>query len=256
MFDLTGKVCVVSGGSRGIGLGMAEGLLMQGAAVQIWGTSAERNADACRHLEAFGAHVSSQVIDVTDEAQVVAGMQAAQSAFGRIDTVIANAGGSFRSPSFVETNSEDWHQTIALNLDGAFWTLREATRHMVERAKAGDLGGSLIGTASMGALFGTPRVQAYGAAKAGLISMLKGIAVEYARYGIRANAILPGWIATDLTDQHQSNEKFNDQVIGRVPMRRWGGPADFRGVAVYLASDASSFHTADALLLDGGYTAY
>ena len=127
---------------------------------------------------------------------------------------------------------------------------------MVERAKDGDPGGSLMVTASMAAVEGAARNQAYAATKGGVISMVKATAVELARYGIRANSILPGWIATDMTSNAQGDDKFEENVIKRVPVRRWGKPEDFGGIAVYLASDASSFHTGDTLLVDGGYSIF
>jgi NAD(P)-dependent dehydrogenase (short-subunit alcohol dehydrogenase family) len=145
---------------------------------------------------------------------------------------------------------------MALNLDGVFWTLREAAKHMVERSKAGDPGGSLIGIASLAAIEGAARNEAYAATKGGVISMMKSIAVEHARYGVRANAILPGWIATDMTAGAQGNDTFTTKVISRVPARRWGEPADFGGVAVYLASDASSYHSGDTFVIDGGYAIF
>ena len=145
---------------------------------------------------------------------------------------------------------------MAVNLDGVFWTFREACKHMKERANRGDPGGSLVVTSSVSAVHGAPRNQAYAATKGAVIPMIRGIAVEYARYGVRANAILPGWIATDMTAGAQQNETFNAKAIGRVPMRRWGEPEDFGGIAVYLASDASRFHTADTFVIDGGYTVF
>ena len=255
-FDLTGKVSLVTGGNRGIGLGMAEALAQAGSDIVIWGSNAERNAEAEKTLKAHGVRVLIQTVDVGEESQVVAGMAEAEAKMGRLDTVIANAGIGRGAPSFVDMTTEIWRTNMRVNLDGAFWTLREACRSMVARAKAGDPGGSLMATASLGALQGAARNQAYTATKGALMPMLKGIAVEYARYGIRANAVLPGWIATDMTGAAQSNDKFNDAVISRVPMRRWGRPDEFGGVAVYLASDASSFHTGDILLLDGGYSCF
>ena len=127
---------------------------------------------------------------------------------------------------------------------------------MVERAKAGDPGGSLVVTSSTSAIHGAPRNEAYASTKGAVIAMIRGLAVEYARYGVRANAVLPGWTRSDMTAAAQKWDKFNDQVIGRVPMRRWGEPEDFSGIAVYLASDASRFHTGDSFVIDGGYTIF
>ena len=255
-FDLTGKVALITGGNRGIGLGMAEGLAAAGADIVIWGSNAERNAEAQKRLAAHSVRVLIQTVDVGEEDQVVEGMAAAEKAMGRIDTVIANAGIGRSAPSFAEMTTEIWRQNMRVNLDGAFWTLREACKSMVSRAKAGNPGGSLVVTASMGALQGAARNQAYTATKGALLPMVKGIAVEYARYGLRANAILPGWVATDMTGALQSHDKFNQSVIARVPVRRWGQPEEFAGIAVYLASDASSFHTGDIIIIDGGYLSF
>ena len=153
-------------------------------------------------------------------------------------------------------DTETWRKNMSVNLDGAFWTLREATKSIVTRAKAGDPGGSLVGVASLAAIEGAARNEAYAATKGGLISMLRGIAVEHARYGIRANAILPGWIATDMTQAAQDAPAFTEKVIPRIPARRWGEPADFGGMAVYLASDASAYQSGTTIVIDGGYSIF
>ena len=145
---------------------------------------------------------------------------------------------------------------LSVNLDGVFWTLRESARHMVERSKDGDTGGSLVGIASLAAIEGAARNQAYAATKGGVISMIKACASEYGRYNIRANAILPGWIATDMTSQAQAAPAFAEKVIPRVPIRRWGEPEDFGGMAVYLASDASAYTTGTTMIIDGGYSMF
>ncbi len=255
-FDLTGKVALITGGNGGIGLGMAEALAQAGADISIWGARAEKTAEAHKKLESYGVKVHSLVADASDEAQVVKGMAESIEALGRVDFVCANAGRGKGAASFTEMTTETWRYNTSLNLDGAFWTLREAAKHMVERAKMGDPGGSLTVTASLAAREAAARNQAYAATKAGVIAMMRGIAVEYARYGIRANSILPGWIATEMTAGAQGNDKFTTNVITRVPMRKWGEPEDFGGIAVYLASDASRFHTGDEFLIDGGYAIF
>ena len=256
-FDLTGKVALVTGGNRGIGYGMAEALAASNAHVAIWGRKEAANKEAVEALSKLGAgDVKAWSVDVADETAVVDAMKATVDAFGRVDTCIANAGVGFGASSFMDMTTETWNKNMAVNLDGAFWTLREATKHITERAKAGDPGGSLVGVASLAAISGAARNQAYAATKGGLISMLKAIAVETARYGVRANAILPGWIATDMTETAQNTEVFQTKVISRVPARRWGEPKDFGGVAVYLASDASSYHSGDTFLIDGGYNIF
>jgi len=193
-------------------------------------------------------------VDVSDETAVREGMAEAVRQMGRIDTVVANAGIGGGASSFADFPTETYRRVLAVNLDGVFFTFREACKHMVERADGGDkAGGSLVVISSLSAYDGAPRNEAYAATKGAVISMIRAIAVEHARYGVRANAVLPGWIATDMTAGAQGNDKFNDAVIRRVPVRRWGQPADFGGIAVYLASDASAFHTGDSFLIDGGY---
>ena len=255
-FDLTGKVALITGGNGGIGLGMAEALAQSGADVVVWGTNERKNADAEASLKAHGRKVLVRKVDVADERAVVEGMREAVAEMGRVDTVIANAGVGGGARSFAEFPTETYRRVLSVNLDGVFFTLREACRHMVERAEKGDPGGSLVATSSLSAIDGAARNEAYASAKGAVISMIRAIAVEHARYGVRANAVLPGWIATDMTEGAQHNDKFNEQVIRRVPFRRWGEPADFGGIAVYLASDASAFHTGDNFLIDGGYAIY
>lgn len=256
-FNLSGKVALVTGGNRGIGFGMAEALAASGADVAIWGRDMPKNAEAEAALAAHGVKAKAYAVDVTDEAAVVAAMAQTATDFGRIDSVFANAGVGYGAPSFVEMSTEVYRKTLAVNLDGVFWTLREACRHMVERHKSGDrAGGSLVGVASLAAIEGAARNEAYAATKGAVISMMKSIAVEHARYGVRANAILPGWIATDMTAMAQAAPAFAEKVIPRVPARRWGQPEDFGGVAVYLTSDASSYHSGDLFVIDGGYAIF
>ena len=255
-FDLTGKVALVTGGNGGIGLGMAEGLAQAGAKVAIWGQNPEKNAKAEERLRAHGGEVLVQKIDVADEAAVVAGVAEVIKTLGRLDFTAANAGVGGGAP-FDQMTTEKWRRVTTVNLDAVFWTFRESVKHMIERANAGDPGGSLLVTSSTSAIHGAPRNEAYASTKAGVLAMIRGLAVEYARYGVRANAVLPGWIATDMTQGAQDNDKFNEQVIlKRVPLRRWGAWEDFAGIAVYLASDASGFHTGDSFVIDGGYTVF
>ena len=255
-FDLTGKVALVTGGNRGIGLGMADAMAQAGAGVVIWGRRESLNKETAAQLEKHGTKVLAQTVDVADETAVAEAMVEAVKVMGRVDTVVANAGIGAGAPSFAEFPTETYRKVLSVNLDGVFFTLREACKHMVERAKAGDPGGSLLVTSSLSAIDGAPRNQAYAATKGAVIPMMKSIAVEHARYGIRANTILPGWIATELTTGSQNSDVFNSKVIGRVPFRRWGEPEDFGGVAVYLASDASRYHSGDSFVVDGGYSIF
>lgn len=255
-FDLTGRVALVTGGNGGIGLGMADALAQAGASVEIWGTNAEKNARALEQLKTHGTKVNARIVDVSTEENVVAGFNATLAEFGRVDACFANAGVSNRWKSFLDIGGEDYRRVMAINLDGMVWTMREACRHMKARAEAGDPGGSIAAMSSMVANWGAPHNEDYSASKAAIVAVTNGIAVEFARYGVRANAILPGWVATDLTGAAQESDVFTKNVIARVPYRRWGRPEEFGGIAVYLASNASSFHNGDSILIDGGYSKF
>lgn len=248
-FDLSGHCALVTGGNSGIGLGMASALAQAGADVAIWGTNEEKNAAAASELAAHGTKVAAFRCDVGEEAEVQAAFAATLDALGKVDSCFANAGIGGGAPSFGDFTLEQWRRVTRVNLDGVFLTFRAAVRHLVERGE----GGSLAVTSSLSAIEGAARNQAYASAKGGVISMTKGLAVELARHGIRANAILPGWIDTPMTAPALGWEKFADKVLPRVPMRRWGEPTDFGGIAVYLASDASRYHTGDTIVVDGGY---
>ena len=245
-FDLTGKVCLVTGGNSGIGLGMATALAEAGATVAVWGTNAERNEAAVARL---GSRSVSFVCDVSDEQQVDAAFDRTLEAFGRVDACFANAGVAAVAPSFMELSTAEWRRVLAVNLDGAFFTMRAAARHMVERGG----GGSLVATSSRLAAVGQPRAQHYAVSKGGLMSLVRSIAIELGGHGIRANVISPGWIDSPMTSDILAKPKVQERVIPRIPAGRWGTDADFGGVAVYLASDASQYHTGDTFVVDGGY---
>ncbi len=252
-FDLTGQVALVTGGNGGIGLGLAEGLAMAGANVAIWGTNEAKNRAAVAQIESHGTQVAAFACDVGDEAAVDQAMSRTLDRFGRVDGCFANAGvGGRGTPSFGEMSLDEWRRVMRINLDGVFLTLRAAARHMVTRQG----GGVLVATSSMAAVMGAARNEHYGASKGGVVSMMRALAVEYARHGIRAHAILPGWVETEMTADAFATEKFAANVKPRIPMRRWGRPGDFGGIAVYLMSQASSWHTGDSFLIDGGYTIF
>lgn len=251
-FDLTGKVVLVTGGNSGIGLGMAEGLARAGADVCIWGTSETKNAQALERLGRWGRRVLTLRCDVGEEGQVEEAFARTVNELGRVDACFANAGVASSAPSFVAMTTEEWRRVLKVNLDGVFFTFRAAVRHMIQRRG----GGSLVVTSSLASREGQPRGQNYAAAKGGVVSMVKALAVEYARNGIRANAIVPGWIESPMTEPAFNWDRFRDKVLPRVPMRRWGAASDLEGIAVYLASDASAYHTGDEFVIDGGYSIF
>jgi NAD(P)-dependent dehydrogenase (short-subunit alcohol dehydrogenase family) len=255
-FDLSGHVALVTGGNRGIGFGMADALARAGADVAICGRDEARNEDAAAELRRHGGRVLAVAADVAIEQQVVDLVAGTVADLGRLDSVFVNAGIGGMPKPLVDTTTEDFERVRRVNLDGAFWTIREAARHMVGRSAAGDPGGSIVGVASLAAIDAAPRQYAYAASKGALIAMVKGAAVELARHQVRANVIAPGWIATDMTEGMQTNQVFAEKVLPRVPARRWGEPQDFGGLAVYLASSASRYQTGDVLVVDGGYAVF
>ncbi len=251
-FDLTGKVALLTGGNGGIGLGMAQALAAAGADVCIWGTNADKNAAAQQNLATYGGRVQAFLCDVGDEAAVDQAFADTVAHFGRVDACFANAGVAGRAPSFLEMTTDEWRRVMRVNLDGAFFTLRAATRHMVGRPG----GGSLVVTSSLAAIEGQARGQHYAATKGGVIAMMRALAVEMARHKVRANAILPGWIMTDMTEDWLNRDTVTQHLLRRVPLRRWGTPSDFGGIAVYLTSDASSYHSGDTFVIDGAYALF
>ncbi|MEC9347530.1 MAG: SDR family NAD(P)-dependent oxidoreductase [Pseudomonadota bacterium] len=254
-FDLTGKVALITGGNGGIGLGFGEAIAMAGGDVCIWGRNEAKNAEALERLKAVGAGgtFSAFTCNVADEAEVDRRFAETLEVHGRVDGCFANAGMSARGTAFTEMTLEQWRQVMTVNLEGSFLTFRAAARHMVERSRNGDPFGRLVGTASLAAISGPARNEHYAASKGGLVSMINALAIEFARHGVTANSILPGWIETEMTESAFNDPRFHGNVMPRMPMRRWGRPDDFGGIAVYLMSDASAFHTAQSFLIDGGY---
>lgn len=185
---------------------------------------------------------------MSQENEVEAAFAETLNLFGKVDSCFANAGAGGGAP-FHEFPTDVWNRVMGINLDGTFFTFRAAAKHMIERGE----GGRLVGTSSLSALDGAARNEAYAATKGAMISMTRGLSVELARYGITANTIIPGWIETAMTAPRVGDETFEDRVIKRVPVRRWGQPDDFAGIAVYLASDASSYQTGEDFVIDGGY---
>lgn len=251
MFDLKGHVSVITGGNGGIGLGMARGLAKSGARIAIWGRNRDKNSQAESELKSLGAEAKAFECDVSKEVQIIKAMTDTLAHFGRVDSCFANAGTGIVKP-VTETTMEDWNKVLDVNLTGVFMTFREAAKHMIARGG----GGKLVATSSIGSIHGMPRNSSYSATKAGVIAIVRSLAVELGRYNIQANAIIPGWIVTDMTVEARAFEKLNQTIIQRTPAHRWGEPRDFEGLAVYLASHESDFQTGTAMALDGGYTIF
>jgi NAD(P)-dependent dehydrogenase (short-subunit alcohol dehydrogenase family) len=250
-FDLAGHVSVVTGGNRGIGLGLARGLAKAGARLALWARDAAQSERAVAELAQLGADAAAFPCDVASEPDVRRATAETLLRFGRIDSCFANAGFGSARP-FLELSLEEWNRVIAVNLTGAFLSFREVLRHVVERGG----GGKLVGISSIGSLHGMPRQPHYSASKAGIVSLVRSLAVEFARHDVQVNALLPGWIETDATAPARAWQRLSDAVVARTPARRWGTPDDLEGIAVYLASPASRFHTGDVICLDGGYTVF
>lgn len=251
LFDCTGKVTLVTGGNSGIGLGFARGVAKMGGDIAIWARNEERNAQARKELLECGAgRVETYQVDVTSEEQIAAGYERLLADMGRIDCVFANSGRSAKQHALLDMPTEEWHDLLNLNLHGTFFTLREGARAMVKRAEAGEPGGSLVGCGSLSMFQGLPGRQNYAASKGALGAIIRGMAVEFGKYGIRANTIAPGFIVTGMM-------AGADQVIQmfaqRTPISRAGYPDDFEGIGAFLASDASSFLTGETITIDGGY---
>lgn len=246
MFDLSGRVALVTGGNGGIGLGMARALAAQGAAVAVTGRSAAKNAEAAALLP------DALVIesDLTAAGAADAVLAAVTARFGRLDILVNNAGTNIRRRP-EEVSDEDWHRVLDINLH----SLMRLTRAAHPLLKAGGVG-RVINVASIMALFGLPFSPAYAASKGAVVQYTKVLATAWAQDGITANAVLPGWIETELTDgarRHQPG--LYERQIARTPAGRWGRPEDLGGIAAFLASDAAAFVTGAAIPVDGGFAA-
>jgi len=255
-FDLTGKVALITGGNGGIGLAFALGIAKAGGAVCIWGRNKEKNEQALKLIQNTGAKAVALICDVSDENSVQECFKLTLDSFGRVDGCFANAGIMGNEHSIIDRPFSDWRKLMSINLDGVFLTLQAAARHMIERAKNGDAFGRLVITSSMASRMGIARHEDYGASKSAVNGLSKALAVELARYKITSNSILPGWVASEMTQSMMDNPKFTEKVISRVPLRRWGRAEEFENIAVYLMSEGSGYHTGDEIVIDGGYTKF
>jgi 2-dehydro-3-deoxy-D-gluconate 5-dehydrogenase len=250
MFDLRGKVAIVTGGNGGIGLGMAHGLARAGALVVVAARNEEKSNTAVQDLRALGSDAFALHVDVSDEQSVDDMVQKTALRCGRIDILVNNAGMSIRGP-VQDLLLDEWRQVIDTNLTSAFLCARSVYPHMKQLG-----GGKVINIGSMLSLFGASYAPAYGASKGGIVQLTKSMAVAWASDHIQVNAVLPGWIDTELTRQaRQKIPELHDRVIARTPAGKWGSIDDLAGVAVFLASSASDFVTGAAIPVDGGYSA-
>lgn len=249
LFDLSGKVAVVTGGNGGIGLGMALGLAKAGASIVVAARNADKSAAAVREIEAVGARAAAVTVDVTDNASIEAMVAGSLDAFGRIDILVNNAGTNIRKRP-EELAPEEWHTVMDTNLTSAFLCSKACYPHLKANG-----GGKVLNNGSMLSIFGTPWGPAYAATKGGMVQFTKSLATAWAADNIQVNCFLPGWIDTDLTrNARQQVEGLHERVLGRTPAGRWGDPADFEGIAVFLASAASDYVTGTAIPVDGGFS--
>jgi 2-dehydro-3-deoxy-D-gluconate 5-dehydrogenase len=249
LFDLSGRVAVVTGGNGGIGLGMAKGLAAAGASVAVAARNAAKGEEAVAALAASGARSAFIALDVADEDSCRAMIDETVARFGRLDILVNNAGTSIRKPPESYTAAE-WHTVLDTNLTGALFCSQAA--HPIMR-QAG--GGKIINIGSMYSIFGTSYGAAYAASKGGLVQLTKSLAIAWAKDNIQVNAVLPGWIDTELTQGARRHvPELHDRVLDRTPASRWGVPGDLAGIAVFLAAPASDFVTGAAIPVDGGYS--
>ena len=239
----------VTGGNGGIGLAIADACARAGADVAVWGRDPEKNERARDHLAAAGTRVLVVRCDVSDERSVDEAATATVGTLGRIDTMVANAGVKRMTP-FLDMSLDEWRAVTAVNLDGTFLTLRAAARHMVDRGG----GGALVAVSSLSAFDGSPRMEHYAASKAGVLAVVRSLAVELASHGIRCNALVPGWIDTDMTADWRDDDKMVNAVTRRTPVHRWGAADELGPAAVFLADPSYRFHTGDTMIIDGGYS--
>jgi NAD(P)-dependent dehydrogenase (short-subunit alcohol dehydrogenase family) len=253
--DLTGRVAIITGGNRGIGLGIAKGLVAAGCNVAIWSRDGAQNHNAVSQCSGGPGVASAFVCDVTDLGSLEKALAETIKCFGAIDGLFANAGigGGGRTP-FLEQTDDEWRRLLEVNLLGTKRTLVTVLRHMVNQARSGRTGGRIVVTSSVAANLGTAFNQHYAATKSGLIAITRAVAIEFARYGITANALLPGYTKTEMIDDLLDNERFLKAIEPRLPLKRLATAEDFGGIAIYLMSGLSSYHTGDTITIDGGFS--
>jgi NAD(P)-dependent dehydrogenase (short-subunit alcohol dehydrogenase family) len=252
LFDLTGRVAIVTGGSIGLGRQMADALADLGAAVMVCARQAERCRQAADELRARGARAAARACNVADPQEVRALVEATLKEFGRLDVLVNNAGIAWGSP-VEHMRLEDWHKVMETNLTGTFLCAQEAGKVMIAQRR-----GSVVNIASVSGLGGAPpellQAAGYHASKGGVIAFTRDLACEWARHGIRVNAIAPGWFPTHMSKPVLSRNE--GRLLENIPLRRFGGDDDLKGAVAFLASDASAYVTGHVLVVDGGQSAW
>lgn len=248
--DLGGRVAVVTGASRGIGRAVALRLAEAGADIAAVARSEEALAELRTEIEQMGRRCVAIACDVTADDAPAQIQQAVLTPLGRVDILINNAGGNSFMTSLEAMRPSGWRKTLLLNLDSSVMLTQALIPSLAEHGN-----GAIINVASVAGLRGAPLMAHYGAAKAALISFTQSLAIEVAHKGVRVNALVPGWIATDLTGFLRADDDAERGVLSRVPMARWGESAEIAEAALFLASDMSSFMTGQALIVDGGLSA-
>ncbi len=248
-FDLTGRVAIVTGGNGGLGLGMARGLARAGAAIAIAARDEAKGQKAVEELKAIGIRCGFYPLQVSSRASCQAMVDRVVGDFGRCDILINNAGTTVRKrPELI--SEDEWRSVLDVNLGGALFCAQAVYPHMKAAGR-----GKIVNIGSMYSVFGAPIVAPYAASKGGLVALTRSLAAAWAADNIQVNAILPGWINTDLTKSAREQiEGLNESVLSRTPAGRWGEPDDLAGAAVFLCSAASDFVAAAVLPVDGGFS--
>ena len=252
MFDLTGKVAIVTGGNGGIGKGIALGLAKQGSDVAIVARNKEKSELACKEIQKLGVKAETITCDVSDRDSVNNAVKQTSNLFGKIDILVNNAGINIRTEEPQDLTTEQWDQVIRTNLSSMHYMSSEVFPYLKSQQS-----GKIINIGSMTSIFGNSYSSAYAASKGGVVQYTKSCAVAWAKYNVQVNCILPGWIVTDMTNDFKANfPERHAMIVERTPAERWGVPKDLAGTSVFLSSGLSDFVTGVSIAVDGGYSVW